>query len=201
MEAKRAREGQAHALAGRRSRLARVLVLGAYAALRVRHGALEIEHGPHDDRQTIRIDINSEPKPHTILFDSHGEFLTGEAIRWCARYSINLVLPGGPGRLITMVESALETKTNTMTRMRAIDPMVIRAQCAADPVKVAREIVRAKIEAGLKLTMTDADARLRAAQEWEANRKPPAASPKSWGTLILSRCTEPNADQRVLPDW
>ena len=143
-------------------------MLGAYAALRVRDGALEIEHGPHDDRQTIRIDIDSEPKPHTILFDSHGEFLTGEAIRWCARYSINLVLPGGPGRLITMVESALETKTNTMTRMRAIDPMIIRAQCAADPVKVAREIVRAKIEAGLKLTMTDADARLRAAQEWEA---------------------------------
>ena len=41
----------------------RVLVLGAYAALRVRDGALEIEHGPHDDRQTIRIDIDSEPKP------------------------------------------------------------------------------------------------------------------------------------------
>ena len=36
----------------------RVLVLGAYAALRVRGGALEIEHGPHDERQTIRIDID-----------------------------------------------------------------------------------------------------------------------------------------------
>ncbi len=146
----------------------RVLVLGAYAALRVRGGALEIEHGPHDDRRTIRIDIDADPKPHTILFDSHGEFLTGEAIRWCARYSINLVLPGGPGRLISFVESALETKTNTMTRMRAIDPTIIRAQCAADPIMVAREIVRAKIEAGLRLTMTDADARQRAAKEWEA---------------------------------
>ncbi len=146
----------------------RVLVVGAYAALRVRGGALEIEHGPHDNRQTIRIDIDAEPKPHTILFDSHGEFLTGEAIRWCARYTINLVLPGGPGRLITMVESALETKTNTMTRMRAIDPMIIRAQCAADPVRVAREIVRAKIEAGLKFTIKDADARQRAVEEWEA---------------------------------
>ena len=31
----------------------RVLVLGAYAALRVRGGALAIEHGPHDDRATI----------------------------------------------------------------------------------------------------------------------------------------------------
>jgi hypothetical protein len=88
----------------------RVLVLGAYAALRVRGGALEIEHGPHDDRQTIRIDIDAEPKPRAILFDSYGEFMTGEALRWCARYSISLALPGGPGRLITMVESALETK-------------------------------------------------------------------------------------------
>src|SRR5271166_3692778 len=146
----------------------RVLVLGAYAALRVRGGALEIEHGPHDDRRTIRIDIDAEPKPRAMLFDSHGEFMTGEAIRWCARYSINLALPGGPGRLITMVESALETKTNTMTRMRDIDPIIIRAQCAADPIKVAREIVRAKIEAGLKLTVTDADGRRCAAEEWSA---------------------------------
>jgi CRISPR-associated endonuclease Cas1 len=146
----------------------RVLVLGAYAALRVRGGALEIEHGPHDDRVTIRIDIDAEPKPHTILFDSHGEFLTGEAIRWCARYSIILLLPGGPGRIVTMVESALETKTNTMTRMRNFDPMIIRAQCAADPVKIAREIVRAKIEAGLKFTVTEADARRRLADDWKA---------------------------------
>jgi len=138
------------------------------AALRVRGGALEIEHGPHNERVTVRIDIDAEPKPHTILFDSHGEFLTGEAIRWCARYSINLLLPGGPGRIITMVESALETKTNTMTRMRDIDPMIIRAQCAADPIKVAREIVRAKIEASLKFTINDGDARRRAAEEWRA---------------------------------
>jgi CRISPR-associated endonuclease Cas1 len=146
----------------------RVLVLGPYAALRVREGALEIEHGPHDDRQTIRIDIDAEPKPHTILFDSHGEFMTGEAIRWCARYSINLLLPGGPGRIVTMLESALETKTNTMTRMRDIDPLIIRAQCAADPVKMAREIVRGKIEAGLKFTLDDAEARREAAKQWEA---------------------------------
>jgi hypothetical protein len=117
----------------------RVLFLGAYAALRVRGGALEIEHGPYDNRVTIRFDVDVEPKPHSILFDSHGEFMTGEAIRWCARYSINLLLPAGPGRIITLVESALETKTNTMTRMRDIDPMIIRAQCAADSVKMARE--------------------------------------------------------------
>jgi CRISPR-associated endonuclease Cas1 len=132
----------------------------------VRGGALEIEHGPHDDRRTIRIDIDAEPKPHTILFDSHGEFMTGEAIRWCARYSINLLLPGGPGRIITMVESALETKTNTMTRIRDIDPMLIRAQCAANPVTIAREIVRAKIEAGLRFTVNEADERRRLIADW-----------------------------------
>jgi CRISPR-associated endonuclease Cas1 len=145
----------------------RVLVLGAYAALRVRGGALEIEHGPHNDRQTIRIDIDARPKPRAILFDSHGEFMTGEAIRWCARYSINLALPGGPGRLITMVESALETKTNTKTRIRDIDPSIIRAQCAADPTKVAREIVRAKIGAELNATIPDARARRREFEEWD----------------------------------
>ena len=177
VDARKSRGGKAHALAGRRSRLAWVLVLGAYAALRVRGGALRSNTG----RTTIarRSSYRRQPKPHTILFDSHGEFMTGEAIRWCARYSINLLLPGGPGRIITMVESALETKTNTMTRMRDIDPVIIRAQCAADPVKMAREIVRAKIEAGLRLTMTDADARRRAAKEWEAKLNRRAASPRS----------------------
>jgi CRISPR-associated endonuclease Cas1 len=135
--------------------------------LRVRGGALEIEHGPRDDRATVRIDIDWEPKPHTILFDSHGEFMTSEAIRWCARYSINLLLPGGPGRIVTMVESALETNTNTMTRMRDMDPAIIRAQCAADPVKVARQIVRAKIAAELKATILDAEARNREFEEWD----------------------------------
>jgi CRISPR-associated endonuclease Cas1 len=157
---------------GRRALAPRVLVLGAYAALRVREGALEIEHGPHDDRQTIRIDIDVEPKPHTILFDSHGEFLTGEAIRWCARYSINLALPGGPGRLITMIESALETKTKTMTQLRDIDPSIVRAQCAADPVKIAREIVRAKIYAELNATVPDAGARRHEFEEWDIKLNP-----------------------------
>jgi CRISPR-associated protein Cas1 len=145
----------------------RVLVLGAYAALRIRGGALEIEHGPHDDRKTIRIDIDVEPKPRAILFDSHGEFMTGEAIRWCARYSISLALPGGPGRLITMVETELETKAKTMTRMRDVDPSIVRAQRAADPVRVAREIVRAKIGAGLNATIPDTAAPRQEFAEWD----------------------------------
>ena len=70
-----------------------VLILGAYAALRVRQGALDIVHGPQGDKRAIRVDVDCQPKPHTILFDSHGEFLTGEALRWCARYGIGIILP------------------------------------------------------------------------------------------------------------
>ncbi len=93
--------------------------------------------------------------------------MTGEALRWCARYSINLALPGGPGRLITMVESTLETKAKTMTRLRDIDPSIVRAQCAADPVKIAREIVRAKVAAELKATIPEAEARKQEFEQWD----------------------------------
>jgi CRISPR-associated endonuclease Cas1 len=66
-----------------------------------------------------------------------------------------------------MVESALETNTNTMTRIRDIDPAIIRAQCAADPVKMAREIVHAKIEAGLTFTVEVFDERRGLADSWK----------------------------------
>ena len=137
----------------------RVLVLGAYAALRVRGGALEIVHGPHDDRQTIRIDIDAEPKPGAILFDSHGELLTGEAIRWCARYSINLLLAGRTrpddhnGRKRARNEG---TYDDTNARHRSFDySRAMRGR----PAKVAREIVGAKIGAELNATIPDAEAR------------------------------------------
>jgi hypothetical protein len=84
-----------------------VLVIGPNAALRVRGGALDVEHGFEPDRVRVRIDVD-EPKPAAILFDAHVEFLTGEAIRWCARYAIPLILPNGPGRAILFYESALE---------------------------------------------------------------------------------------------
>lgn len=82
-----------------------VLVIGPDAALRVRGGALDVEHGSGKDRVRIRIDVD-EPKPVAILFDAHGE--DREAIRWCARYAIPLILPNGPGRAILFYESALE---------------------------------------------------------------------------------------------
>jgi len=70
----------------------RVIVLGSNAALRIRNGALDLEHGPSAERINFKIDID-EPKPCAILFDGRGEFITGEAIRFCARYAIDLILP------------------------------------------------------------------------------------------------------------
>jgi CRISPR-associated endonuclease Cas1 len=130
----------------------RVLVLGAYAALRVRGGGLEIEHGAQGERTSLRFDVDAETKPQAILFDSHGEFLTGEAIRFCARHSITLILPGGPGRLITTVETFAETRDIKGASKRDINPKIILAQCAAalderKTTAIAREIVQRKIEA------------------------------------------------------
>jgi CRISPR/Cas system-associated endonuclease Cas1 len=137
----------------------RVLILGAYAALRVRQGALDIVYGPFDSKRTIRIDVD-DAKPHTILFDSHGEFLTGEALRWCARYGIGLILPDGPGRVMTFLHTALEADGNGISDT---SPAMIRAQCRADSLSAAREIVRVKIEAIEK----DRPTRLVRLAEWE----------------------------------
>jgi CRISPR/Cas system-associated endonuclease Cas1 len=125
----------------------RVIVLSSNAALRIRNGALDLEHGPAAERIKLKIDID-EPKPCAILFDGRGEFITGEAIRFCARYAIDIILPNGPGRAILFTESALEA-TDGGT-LRDVGPETIRAQCAADPVQVAREIVRRKIAADVK---------------------------------------------------
>lgn len=118
-----------------------VLVIGPDAALRVRGGALDVEHGSGKDRVHVRIDVD-EPKPAAILFDAHGEFLTGEAIRWCARYAIPLILPNGPGRAILFYESALEADgagegVNGKHAARILDvgPSLVRAQALGDPVR------------------------------------------------------------------
>ena len=130
-----------------------VLVIGPDAALRVRGSALDVEHGSGKDRVHVRIDVDEE-KPAAILFDAHGEFLTGEAIRWCARYAIPLILPNGPGRAILFYESALEADgagegVNGKHAARILDvgPSLVRAQALADPVPVARAIVSAKLKA------------------------------------------------------
>jgi CRISPR-associated endonuclease Cas1 len=128
-----------------------VLVLGCDASLRVRDGALVIDHGagPPEGKKSLRFDVDTT-KPHTILLDGHGEYVTGEALRWLAQYRVGLILPNGPGRMLTFLDSALEAADGAS--LADIDPAVIKAQCAASfdrlaTVGIAREIVRAKIEA------------------------------------------------------
>jgi CRISPR associated protein Cas1 len=144
---------RAGALDRSRAQAGPVLVIGPDAALRVRGGALDVEHGSGKDRVHVRIDVD-EPKPAAILFDAHGEFLTGEAIRWCARYAIQLILPDGPGRAILFLESALEAdgaggglNGKHAVRILDVEPSLIRAQVLADPVSIARAIVSAKLKA------------------------------------------------------
>jgi CRISP-associated protein Cas1 len=141
----------------------RILILGPCAALRVRRGALDIEHGAGDRKRTIRIDID-DSKPHTILFDGHGEFLTGEALRWCARYGIGLILPDGPGRMMTFLHSALEAEGNGVPDT---SPAMIRAQCRTDALGAARELVRAKIERELEAIENNHPTRLVRLAEWQ----------------------------------
>jgi CRISPR/Cas system-associated endonuclease Cas1 len=139
------------------------LILGPCAALRVRRGALDIEHGAGSDKQAIRIDID-DAKPYTILFDGHGEFLTGEALRWCARYGIGIILPDGPGRVMTFLHSALEAENNGIADT---SPAMIRGQCRADSLSAATELVRAKIERELEAIVRDKPTRLARLAEWE----------------------------------
>ena len=131
---------------GTRSR-ANVVVLGANAAMRVRRGALAIEHGPVADRVKLCVDIDDQP-PCAILFDGRGEFLSGEALRWCTRRGVVIVMPDGPGSMMTILHSAAEASDSAA--LRDVGPAIIRAQCKVDPVQVAREIVRAKIAADVK---------------------------------------------------
>jgi CRISPR/Cas system-associated endonuclease Cas1 len=138
-----------------RTRHHQVLVLGSNAALRVKRGALEIEHAdsssrdgrspehPMCEKKTIRFDVD-DAMPFAILFDGRGEFLTGDALRFCARHGIALVIPDGPGRTLTFLETALEARDGAAT-IADVSPLMIRTQCMADPLAVAREIVRAKI--------------------------------------------------------
>src|ERR1700679_3921201 len=102
----------------------RVIVLGPDAALRVRQGALTIEHGEGNERVKVKLDID-DPLPCAILFDGLGEFLTGDAIRFCTERGIILVMPDGPGRMITIAHSALEAREGpalTAPRPRPFQP-------------------------------------------------------------------------------
>src|SRR5208337_3058796 len=121
----------------------RVLVLSAFAALRVRGGALEIDHGPQKDRRSLRFDVDAS-KPAALLFDSHGEHMSGEALRWCTRHGIALILPNGPDGFLSLMATCADTPDASPA-----DPGLMLTQCRAalDPATafcIAREIVQAK---------------------------------------------------------
>ena len=122
-------------------------MLGANVSLRVRRGALEIDHGPAAERICQRIDIDDSP-PCAILFDGLGGLLTADAIRFCSRRGVVIVMPDGPGSMMTVLHSAAEASDSAA--LRDVGPAIVRAQCKADPVQVAGAIVRAKIAADAK---------------------------------------------------
>jgi CRISPR-associated endonuclease Cas1 len=72
--------------------------------------------------------------------------MTGEGLRWLARYGVGLILPNGPSRILTVIESTLEASQTALDRNPDIDPAVIRAQLAKPALEAARAILTAKIE-------------------------------------------------------
>jgi CRISPR-associated endonuclease Cas1 len=134
-----------------------ILVLSGLATLKIERGRLVIRHKPEGEPVEHRFDIDDEP-PASILFDGRGEWLSGEALRWCARRGVSIVIPDGPGRLITFIQSALEAESSPSARsggaaeIADIDPATLKRQCVAalDPARslsIAKAIVVAKIEA------------------------------------------------------
>ena len=82
-------------------------------------------------------------------------------------------MPDGPGRALTFIETALEARS--AETLPDTGPALVRAQCAADPVQVAREIVRAKIAAdasglGSRVTARDLSIIARCKARLEAAR-------------------------------
>ena len=70
----------------------------------------------------------------------------------------------GPGRVMTFLHSALEADANGIPDT---SPAMIRAQCRADSLSAAREIVRVKIERELEAIEKDRPTRLVRLAEWE----------------------------------
>lgn len=128
-----------------------IIVLSGSAVLKVERGALVVKHTPDGERYQAeqRFDID-DLAPQTILFDGRGEFISGEALRWCASRGVVIVLPDGPGRMMTFVHSSLEAAEGAGA-IADVSPHVLKAQAAASlddarTLTIARAIVAAKIE-------------------------------------------------------
>ncbi len=135
---------------------ARVLALRTGASVRVRNGALEIAEtlprhlSPDGEPIVVTFSgtetrrghrLSSRLTPKAIVLPEHGWYLTAEAVKFCLEHKIDLISVSarssqGEKGLMTVV--AGDAQNNAA---------LVRAQVLADPVDVAREIVRNKIVA------------------------------------------------------
>jgi CRISPR-associated protein Cas1 len=110
----------------------RILSLAAGGGLRVQRAALVAfdASGP-----PIRYTPASKP-PSAIVLSSAGGFVSIEAVRWCARRGVAIIA-------LDRAHSFL----SVMTGAGHADARRLRAQVEADPARIARALVTAKIEA------------------------------------------------------
>jgi CRISPR-associated endonuclease Cas1 len=109
----------------------RILSLGPGGGLRVQKGALKVFDGA-----TVLTYTRAGKPPSAIVLSTAGGFVSIEAVRFCARARCAIVaLDRAHGFL------------SVMTPAPRPSAALIRAQCAADPLSIARAIVAAKIEA------------------------------------------------------
>jgi hypothetical protein len=109
----------------------RILTLGPGGGLRVQASALIVFDG--ETRLTY---TKAAKPPLAIVLSSAGGFISIEAVRFCARARCAIVALDRAHGLISIMGAG-----------GAANAKLIRAQCAADLLRVARAIVAAKIEA------------------------------------------------------
>jgi hypothetical protein len=109
----------------------RILSLGPGGGLRVQAGALIVFDGA-----TVLTYTKAAKPPLAIVLSSAGGFVSIEAVRFCAR-----------ARCAIVALDRSHTFLTVMTPAAKASAVLIRAQCAADPLSIARAIVAAKIEA------------------------------------------------------
>ena len=86
--------------------------------------------------KTMRFDAGPRHlRPHAIVFAGWGGSLTVQAARFCLDHRIGVIATGWLGDLMTFVAGPPRAEA-----------ALIRAQCAADPLPIARAIVLQKLE-------------------------------------------------------
>jgi CRISPR-associated protein Cas1 len=134
---------------------AKILALRAGASLRVTNGLFEISEqlplhlapdgAPHvvtfegtEARRARRSELALVPK--AIILPEHGWRITAEALKFCLAHDIALLSVAGR---TSQGEKGL---LSVMAGNPQSDAALVRAQCQAKPIKIAREIVRQSVE-------------------------------------------------------